>query len=595
MLFARRALVLVLLLALSSCGDARTIAVGGGPTPDSFATVDGLGLADGETPPDALAAHREIILLHDLEVPEQVIVTGHLSIRAKVLDYLVDGPSANTLVSYTIVENDNNGDGALSTLQAYTDATGEVAVTFISNLKADVHYTIELFTEGAEPAYLDVYVTDVPRGDIRVKVGYEGPIPIKNVHIRLMNGSFSCGQFNPVNVPDQILADTTLLGLGGDDSALFVDLPTDQKFTVLATAVSPNGSLAAAGCLDGILVQAGTENTVTMTMYLLVLNPAGYYDTTNIFDFTGAIPGELGQLIDSIVTLFNDPGKFLIDQIKTLVSAYVGQLITDIAFGLFEDALADVVTDWLLNDSPDWMQDIFVVGQDLTQIVNHLELQATLVISKLSNDYYVQGVLLWDGLVLYWKLGCPKEGEEGFDPACGKNEFNLDDFQNTEFPMDIVQGKFTGLIHDFDQLDIDNHVIKINYGKLVIFVLNEMILKTLTGEDNLTDAMIALVNCDSIASGLSNSVLDGIGLDEDDIEEFCIDAITFLVTPVSMVIGSLAIDSQLRLSGKAVMVDENDDLKVDLIIEGEYIGHMESDGVQGPAFDGTWEAWKQVP
>ena len=577
----------------TGCGDERIVAVGGGAYPDSFAFADGISVGDASGHSDTEEMQREIILLHDTDVPEQVIVTQELPIRAKVLDYTLDGPAANALVQYTIVENDNNGDATLSSHQAYTDADGEVTIVFRSNFKSQVNYQVELYTDDAHPVYLDVFVSDVPRGDIRVDVAYEGPIPIKNVHVRLLPGSFSCGQFKPTNVPDGVLGDATLLGLGGDDSVTFENLASSQKFTIVATALSPSGSLAAAGCIDGVLVMPGQENKVTMTMYLLVLNPAGYYDTTNVFDFTGAIPGELGELIDSVVMLFNDPGQFIIEQVKTLVANFIGQVVTEIAFSLFEDALADIVTDWMLNKSPDWIQDIFVVGQDLTQIVNNLELQATLVISKLSNDYFVQGVLMWDGIVLYWKLGCAKEGEQDYDPECGKNEFSLTDFQNTEFPMDIVEGKFTGLIHDFDRLDIDNHTIKISYGKLIIFVLNEMILKTLTGEDNLTDAILSFINCASIASSFSNGILDGIGVSEGDIEDFCTDAIVFLATPVTLLLGSLAVDSQLRLSGKAILVDEDNDLKVDKIVEGVYSGHVESDGQQGPEFTGTWEAWKQ--
>ena len=151
---------------MSGCGDERIIAVGGGALPDSFALADGV-VGDGLGQVDAEAMQREIVLLHNLDVPEQVIVTQELPIRAKVLDYELDGPATNTLVQYTIVENDGDGDATLSSQQAYTDADGEVVITFRSNLKSQVNYKVELYTEGAEPVYLDVYVSDVPRGDIR--------------------------------------------------------------------------------------------------------------------------------------------------------------------------------------------------------------------------------------------------------------------------------------------------------------------------------------------------------------------------------------------------------------------------------------------
>ena len=113
--------LLVSLVLLGGCGDERIIAVGGGALPDSFALADGAVLADGEKYADAEEMTREIILLHDLSVPEQVIVTQELPIRAKLLDYELDGPASNALVQYTIVENDGEGDATLSTLQMLTN------------------------------------------------------------------------------------------------------------------------------------------------------------------------------------------------------------------------------------------------------------------------------------------------------------------------------------------------------------------------------------------------------------------------------------------------------------------------------------------
>ena len=57
--------------------------------------------------------------------------------------------------------------------------------------------------------------------------------------------------------------------------------------------------------------------------------------------------------------LFYNPGAIILDLVKELVSQYIGSWVTDIAFGLFEDALGDIITDWLLNNSPDFIQDFF--------------------------------------------------------------------------------------------------------------------------------------------------------------------------------------------------------------------------------------------
>ncbi|MCB9728436.1 MAG: hypothetical protein H6744_04125 [Deltaproteobacteria bacterium] len=594
------------LLALAACGDEKIVAVGGGKLDATTLPVGDVAPGDAPSGPDADVPTkpgelgREIVLLHDTSGDTQIAIQSQLFVRAKVIDYSVSGPAVGVTVHYALVVGADAGDAHLSSNAATTNANGEVGITMLTGAVPDVHYEIELTAEGADPVRLPVFVTDSPKGDIRVQLAYEGPIAVKSVHVRLFPSTYTCGTYNPTNVADEIaLADVIKPGISSGQDILWTGLPDGQKYTIAATALSPSGSLAASGCIDGVVVIGEQENKVTLTMYLLTLNPAGTYDSESVLDFTGAIPGQLGQIVDQIVLLFNNPGKFLIDAVKDLVKSWVPAIIVDPIFSLFENQLADIVTDWMLNKSPGWIQDIFTIGQDLTQVVNKLTMLATLQISKLNNQYYVQGVLNWKGLVLYWHYGCAKEGQPGYDPECGKNSFSIDDFGNTEFPQDIISGKFTGSIIDFDKLDIDNHTIKINYGKLIIFVLNELILPAISGQHNLTDAILSFVNCGSIANGFTSGLLGSLaslfGISKSDLEDFCVDGITLIVSPVEIIIGNLALDSQLRLQGSAVLIDSSQNLLVDHIVDGIWLGHVESDGQAGPSFDGTWFADRVQP
>ncbi len=582
-------LTLSLVPHLLACGDDKVIAVGGG---DVSADTSAF-FPDGSETTEPNREGKELIVLHDSSHPLQVRVTLNQLVRVKVVDYAQGGPAKDALVEFSIRPTNPGvtGDGSLSAFSAYTDAAGIAAITFRSNTIADVGYTVDVTSDGANPVSFELFVADAPRGTLSVELKYEGPISVKNVHLRLISGQFTCSQFNPINPPLDVLAEKTLLGVSGQTS--WTNLPEAQRFTVLATAESPDEHLAAAGCLDGVVIVANQDNKVTLTLFLLTLSPTGNYSSTSVFDFTGAIPGQVGDIIDEISLLFTSPGQFLINQIKKLAALYVGNFITDTVFGLFEDKVAEIIDEWMFNESPDWVQDILRVGQDLFQIVNNLEMLATLRISKLQNDYYVQGILLWDGIALYWRLGCPEPGESGYDPACGRNEFSLAQFSNTEFPMDIVEGRFTASIQNFDQLDIDNHTIKINYGKLIIFALNELILPAISGTHNLSDAIHSFVDCRSIAEGIYFSGLSSIGIDVGDIEGFCTGAIDIIVEPVMFILGALAVDSQMRMSGHAVLVDDDDDLRVDHIDEGSFLGHFESDGQEGSPFTGVWSAFKQ--
>jgi len=573
------------MLIIAGCGDEKILAVGGGPLPDASGDARPAG---GDTPGSELGLEREIIVLHDTSRPLHVPVTQNQSIRVKVIDYRASGPAVDATVRFALVAGD--GDASLSSLQAFTDAAGVAEVTFRGGTAADALYALEVRTDGASPAQLELFVADAPRGDLQVALHYEGPIAVKNVHLRLVPGSFTCSQFHPAYPPLDVLGERTLLGVGQGE-VMWQHLPAGQRFTVVATAESQRGSLAAAGCLDGIVILGEQTNTVTLTMYLLTLNPAGVYDSASVFDFTGAIPGQLGELVTEISTLFSSPGTFLINQVKKLAAIYVGELITNAIFGLFENTVANVIDNWMFNNSPQWVQDILTIGQDLFQVVNRLEMLAELHISKLGSDHHIQGRLYWNGIVLTWRYGCPAQGSAGYDPECGRHVFGLADFQNTQFPMDIVEGRFTGMIQDFDQLDIDNHTIKISYGKLIIFVLNEMILPALTGQHTLLGAILSFVNCSAIAHAIGG--FSTLGISVQDVENFCVSAVTIIVTPVEMVLGALAIDSQLRMSGHATLVDDSQNLLVDRIEDGAFLGHFESDGQAGPPFTGVWEAAKR--
>ena len=221
------------LLLLTSCGDEQIIAVGGGPAPDAQVTnVDGV-----SQNPNPAGSKRELVLLHDSSKPLALVVTDQVLIRAKVIDYELGGPASDVPVSYKVVAQTADGDGSLAASQAISGASGEVAVWFKAGLTPTVTYSVELTAENASPVTIEVQVSDTPIGDLAVNLSYEGPIAVKNVNVRLFHGSYTCGQFNPINVPDEVLGEKTLLGLGTNEEILFADLPDGEKYTIVDMAV----------------------------------------------------------------------------------------------------------------------------------------------------------------------------------------------------------------------------------------------------------------------------------------------------------------------------------------------------------------------
>ena len=121
-------------------------------------------------------------------------------------------------------------------------------------------------------------------------------------------------------------------------------------------------------------------------------------------------------------------------------------------------------------------------------------------------------------------------------------------------------------------------------------MFNNLILQELTGEDNLKDAVAAMVNCDGIAGSLSK-----LGIDEDDIYDACVSAVGLLVLPLQSYLLGLETDSLISLQGTAELHDEDDDLIVDRIEPGEWDGTILIEGAAGNPFEGTWSAIRLTP
>jgi len=544
----------------------------------------------GDNPPVYTGSDNvELIYLHDVSNPLHVYATQEIPILIKAIDYGNAAPAANLPISWAIIEATGPnapGDADISNAITYTDDEGVASIEFNGNSGGGTLYTVEASAEKADAQTIEVMVNDLPLANLKVYMEYEGPIALNTVKVKVVEGDFSCSQFNPISPPIDVLGEKTVLNT--ESKPTFKDLPAATKYTVIATAKGPNGNLAGAGCEDGVYVEPDQVNDTTVDLYVLVLNPTGTYDLHNTFDLQGTIPGEVGEVLDALTQLFYDPGGFLIDQIKNLVKEVLGGVITNLVFDLFEDQLSALITDWVLNDSPDWIQDFFTIGQDIFQVIAQLQLTGDLKISKLMNDYYVQGEISFTGIILTWKLNCDKNAPDYEE--CGLYPFSLEDIDDPDFPLELLTGQWTGMITNYDQLHIDPHNIALNYGKLILFVFNNLILQELTGENNLIDAVASMIGCDGIADSLSS-----LGIDEQDIYDACLGAVTILVIPIESFLIGLETDSLIKLTGDATLHDDDDDLIVDRIEPGLWDGQVLIEGAAGNPFVGTWDAFREQP
>jgi hypothetical protein len=519
-------------------------------------------------------------------------------IYVTVVDYAAQGPASEVPVKWEIVENDGingKGPGALGSMVSVTDdKNGATYNTFNPNKGPATHYKIKLSTECAEDVFIDIQVAALPTGKIEVKLLYDNQIPLGNIVEHIVPAPFACASFKAILPPTNYVASKTTYF--GDVSQIYGPLPAEKKYGVFVIGKDLAGHLAAAGCADAVLVNDQQTTTITIQLSVLPLQASGQYDMINHFDFTGAIPGQLGQILDTAVQIFYDPGTFIIEQIKNLVKQFLGAgFIVDAVFSLFEKQLAKFVTDWLLNSSPSWLQDFFQMGQDVLQIVKKLEMLGVLKVFKVGSDFFFNGEIDFTGVNLWWHLGCDKN-DPNFATCGTKISFDLTQVStDPNFPFDLMSGKLSGSISQQTHMSIDSSTITLNYGKLILYVLTNVVLKKITGQTSFVAAMQQLIDCQGLGKSLSG-IIGGLG--QGQITSICNSTISLIVLPIESMLGGLSLDSGLSLKGDCTMVDDPDkdgnyDLKVDRLIDGVWAGNINIQGSSGKTFKGDFTATRQ--
>ena len=433
-----------------------------------------------------------------------------------------------------------------------------------------------------------------PTGDLSVQLVYAGAAPLESVHVLLFDGTMGCAGFDPVQPWDiGFVAEKTV----PDPSAIieFSNLQAGADFTLAATATGFGGQLTASGCVQEVQVATGLQTEVELPLYQLALQVSGAHTTSHQLDLQGTLPDAAGQLLDMVVNLFYSPGPILIDLMKDIVSAYVGELVSDVAFSLFEDMLADVVSDWLLNNSPGCVQDLFALGQDLAAIAAYAELHSDCDLSQLQDDYSFEGTFDWTGLSVFWKLGCNPMSPD-YD-ECGEYLFSIEQLFGSAVPIQLSGSQFIAALVEFDKLTLNEHSLQLSPGKLALLAINELILPAACGQDavDLMSFTNGVVDCGAIADAMLESVLDAIGIDKGFIKTACETSVAIAVQPIQQAVDTLSADAHLVLQGECTLTDDNNDLAVDHFVNGSLWGHVFSAGVQGAAVTGTFVGDRVAP
>lgn len=478
-----------------------------------------------------------------------VIFGTHTDVRAQLID--ANGqPVADALIVF-----ESNFAGTELNLTAdsgYTNADGIAQVTLRGGEAAGTgQLTAKTDNPNIPPINWLIGVSSKDRANYIVDFTHTGTAQIGPIDVRLFPANVTCDSLlaNP-NQTAVLETQGRVDGSGALPTVMFPDRPNGESYTVAAWARSldHNGDVEVAyGCTDNNApVQDGNSVNVVVDLRDHLPNIVGTYDVVHDFDLVGALPPTVETVVSLIGRLANDPGSFvvgcgsnppdpqacpantpgLIDLLldflpadSSIVQAIQGFIDSGLGNSILRDAINALAENWLENSAPAWLGNTIEITGDIYDTLRHFRVEGTMrfneapVVSVDSNGDLIgvlpteSGQQIWNDFVFNWSRGCA----DAPDPAaCATRRVG-----STQLLVDPVTGVFGGTLIGSDQLQINQHTLTLNYGALLVGVLEKIVLPAIFGDDCGTNANLPcdslelalgrLINCESLAESASGS------------------------------------------------------------------------------------------
>ncbi len=349
--------------------------------------------------------------------------------------------------------------------------------------------------------------------------------------------------------------DGTALGDGTLPIVQLDAVPNGTAYTVGATAfdrANPEVEVAV-GCVDGNPpVENGSPVTVVVPLIKNLPYIQGEYNVVHEFDLISGLPQNIQNIVNLLGYAISSPGTFIVGcesggandtdcPVSTtgLIDLVIDFLPDDGLLGDLKDAIEaatangfvedtirnsinDLVDDFFERENtPAWVRDSRAITQDILNTLKKFEVVGVIKIKQqpvwatdangvpsanpdgsltalwnfdpanIEAEYNEQR---WDNISFFWRRGC----DENSPPECGKRTVGATSLGTSD---DLVNGYFDGFLIDGTELHINQHTLTINYGLLLLTVVERVILPEIfgAGVDSLETMFAQLVDCTTIS------------------------------------------------------------------------------------------------
>ena len=437
------------------------------------------------------------------------------------------------------------GDPKGSVLQASSSRTNGdgVATVTLRSGGDDANFSVEATAPTAPKVTFTVQVFSKDAGEVKVNVHYDGGIygpqarAFDDIQVLVfMHGATGPGKMSACDQAGFDPYDDATLPYPARETEVlntlpkshsFVGFERDDRVTVLAFGrkIYPEKTIGVAwGCWsadansDADAVKPGATLNVDLALKDLTPRYKGTYEVTSNFDFLAMVPDNIETWIRAFGNLFENPGIQLLEWLRNVneVDQFFNQLP-----GNFDQAISEMLNG-LLNDllerAPESIKNIRTGTVDVFNILTELQIRSELRFDQEpaapaggsqpgrldfpNCDALAEGdcpqVETWVALGFDWGNSAVCEGSA--DERCnGFREYGLE-----AYGLNIVNGEFNAHTTGLWELTIDQHSLSLDWGELILFAVEQMILPMIfdSDVDGLDDLLFILIGGrDCIAGG----------------------------------------------------------------------------------------------
>ena len=436
-----------------------------------------------------------------------------------------------------------------------------------------------------------VAVQDIPTGALELSTMYNGHALPVNYVIKLYDGSeVSCARMDlkhdvVTNWRTEAEAEPILTPVDSN-YAKFSELSTEMSYAAVAYGFAENGAPVAVGCLDsGIDIFANQTTSGTIYMDTIDLNPVTTYHVRSYFDLGDVVSelGSVGKFINMIGNFADNPAGMVYEYLFKYIKESVGLGASALKWVLDTFGLSAKLTSYLnglIGDNAT-MAKIGLFVCQFRDIVRLMEFMGEIDVEK-TGQIELRGKDAYDGFAVYWRIGCGNSD----DPNCGRIPITSKQLGLGE-TINFLEGTWEGsLANGYDKVSIENHELKLYYGKILIYLLNNVVIPKISNDQahDFNSLLGYWIKVDSIAKWISDNLkwggVFGVGafsFSFDEAKGFVNSVMGILTTVFGFASAELELKSagsEITLSGTGYFEDTNADNVVDIIRDGKWAGSM---------------------